>query len=251
MAISVVAQSPGAPNSDAEHTGSIGRKAQGLVELAELGLPVPAAFVLHSDAHVDWLANGWTNELDAAIGEAITDLEGATGRTFGSDASTEPASAPPLLVSVRPSPLRSTGDPSLVGIAGPILNVGLTAAVAQVIAERYDDERYALHSRRAFIEHYSTAVSGVDREPYEACLTQALALADVSTGGEVPADLLRYVCERFEAIHLAESGHVFPEDPHTQLRAVIEAAFASWNSPEAQAQRNRAGSPGAAGMAVI
>ncbi|MFT7649206.1 MAG: pyruvate,orthophosphate dikinase, partial [Candidatus Poriferisodalaceae bacterium] len=42
-----------------------------------------------------------------------------------------------------------------------------------------------------------------------------------------------------------------PEDPHTQLRAVIEAAFASWNSPEAQAQRNRAGSPGAAGMAVI
>jgi pyruvate, orthophosphate dikinase len=225
--------------SDARGIGVdvLGAKGRGLADLAELGLPVPPGFVIGTDSHRRWLADGWTDELNGLVDDAVTALEVATGRTLGG--------SDPLLLSVRPSAVRP-----LPGLCGPLLNLGMTTATVAALSKAHD-ERYALNSFRTFIEAFAINVEAIDRGPFDACLAQALALADVSAHGEVPADLLQYVCQRFLAIHAEAAGQSFPMDARVQLRLAVEAAFESWAGEAAVVHRNRAGANHDQGLAVV
>lgn len=62
----------------------LGAKAHGLVGLLRLGLPVPAAFVVTTEACRVFLASGaFPAGLDAELDTALARLESVTGRTFG------------------------------------------------------------------------------------------------------------------------------------------------------------------------
>lgn len=70
-------------------------------------------------------------------------------------------------------------------------------------------------------------------------------------GGSVFAeDTRRRFHNMFRTIVLGGDGTV-PEDPWVQLKAAIEAVFASWNSPRARTYRDHHGLSDAAGTAVV
>src|SRR5215211_4919145 len=93
----------------------LGGKGANLVTMAvDLGMPVPPAFTITTEACRTYLASGWPDGLDEELRTHVARLEAAVGRRFG-----DPAD--PLLVSVR------SGAPrSMPGMMDTILNLGLT-----------------------------------------------------------------------------------------------------------------------------
>jgi pyruvate, orthophosphate dikinase len=93
---------------------TVGGKAHGLVVLHRLGLPVPAGFVVTTDACRAYLRDGCLPDgLDAELSQAMAGLEAVTGREFG-------GAREPLAVSVR-----SGASVSMPGMMDTILNLGL------------------------------------------------------------------------------------------------------------------------------
>jgi pyruvate,orthophosphate dikinase len=120
---------------------TIGGKAHGLVVLHRLGLPVPAAFVVTTDACREFRRTGRLPEgLMAEVTTAVAALESTTGRRFG-------ASTAPLVVSVR-----SGAATSMPGMMGTVLNLGLTTASTAALAREAGGTRFANAARRAFLD---------------------------------------------------------------------------------------------------
>ena len=136
----------------------VGGKAAGLNAMAvQLGLPVPPAFVLTTEACNRFLAEGWPDGLDAEVREHMARLEAIVGRRFG-DASD------PLLVSVR------SGAPvSMPGMMETILNLGLNAATEQGLAAASGDAVFARNCRDRFQALYRdvVGVEVVPTDPWE------------------------------------------------------------------------------------
>lgn len=73
-----------------------------------------------------------------------------------------------------------------------------------------------------------------------------------ATGGPTFAhDTRRRFCDMYRRIVGVDEQHEVPSDPYAQLRAGIEAVFASWNSPRAVAYRAHHGFGGQHGTAVV
>ncbi len=137
----------------AEVKRRLGGKAANLsVMAAELGLPVPPAFTISTEACNEYLANGWPEGLDEELRVHMARMEQAVGHRFG-----DPAD--PLIVSVR------SGAPvSMPGMMDTILNLGLNAATTAGLAERSRSQRFAASCRSRFEAMYRDVV-GVDVVP--------------------------------------------------------------------------------------
>ncbi len=133
-----------------EDPGLIGAKAHGLLELIRLGLPVPAGFVVTTEACRAFLRDGRLPDgLRDELATAMRALEEVTARRFGG--------VPPLAVSVR-----SGAGVSMPGMMDTILNLGLTAGGADAPAAETGDIRSALEARgrlRAVTEEIDQAVA--------------------------------------------------------------------------------------------
>ncbi|HWP63281.1 MAG TPA: pyruvate, phosphate dikinase [Candidatus Binatia bacterium] len=131
----------------------LGGKAANLSIMAvELGLPVPPAFTISTEACRAYLEGGWPEGLDAEIREHMARMEARVGHRFG-----DPAD--PLLVSVR------SGAPvSMPGMMDTILNLGLNEATTAGLAARSGDPAFAANCRARFEAMYRDIV-GVDAVP--------------------------------------------------------------------------------------
>src|ERR1700686_4593394 len=96
---------------DADDTSQFGGKATGLARMRQIGLPVPPAVVVRTEAFPAFRANGGRlpDGLKAEIDDAIQLLETKTGKSFC-------GSGLPLLLSVR-----SGAKISMPGMMDPIL----------------------------------------------------------------------------------------------------------------------------------
>ena len=219
--------------------GLLGGKGANLAEMTSvLDLPVPPGFTISTDVCRTYLRSGWPGELDGAIAAQMSGLEERMGRVLGD-------ATDPLLVSVR-----SGAEVSMPGMLDTVLNLGLNDKSVEGLAAVTGDERFAFDSYRRFIQMFSQIVKGVPSEAFEEKFSKALELADVEVEGDVPADLLRYVCGRFLAIYEAQVGEPFPQDPTAQLHMAVETVFSSWNGARAMAYRNREGISHSLGTAV-
>jgi pyruvate,orthophosphate dikinase len=90
----------------------LGGKGLSLAAMAGLGVPVPPAFVVTTEAFHHWRATGRLDFLDREVAEALARLESSAGRGFGE-------AGRPLLVSVR-----SGAAVSMPGMMDTILNIG-------------------------------------------------------------------------------------------------------------------------------
>jgi pyruvate,orthophosphate dikinase len=168
-------------SAEAEETADVlGGKAHGLVVLRRLGLPVPAGFVISTQACRAFLRDGQIPDgLDDQLATAIAGLEAATRRKLG-------GSGRPLVVSVR-----SGGPVSMPGMMSTILNVGLTAEATTGLATETGDWRFALDSRLRFLSSFAAAITGLDAASLEAVPDDAtrqleLAVAAVFSSWDTP-----------------------------------------------------------------
>ena len=150
----------------------IGGKAASIASMQALGLRVPPAFVITTDACRHYLDGGTlpasiNDEIDAGI--AWLELE--SGRRFGEGPN-------PLLVSVR------SGAPiSMPGMMDTVLNLGINDETEQRLARECQDVAFAADSRRRFHELYTSIV--LDSE---------------ERGGTVPSDVRAQLHGAIEAV---------------------------------------------------
>ena len=139
----------------AEVTLLLGGKAANLATMAtDLGLPVPPAFTITTEACRAYLASGWPTGLDDEIREHMARLEARVGRRFG-----DPAD--PLLVSVR------SGAPrSMPGMMDTILNLGLNGGTEAGLAAASGDPAFARDCHERFHAIYRSVV-GVETVPVD------------------------------------------------------------------------------------
>ena len=136
----------------------IGGKAWSIDHMRGLGLPVPPAFVLTTDAWRDFTERAAiADDIWQAVCEGIAALEHGTGRTFGSTRA-------PLLVSVR-----SGAAVSMPGMMDTVLNLGINDDVERSLAAATGSADYAADTHRRFRAQYWETVLG-------------------APGGTVPAD---------------------------------------------------------------
>ncbi len=211
-----------------------GGKASGLSRMASVGVPVPPAFVIGADGFHKFRANGGTIgvEMMSEIRDGVRRLETATGRSFG-DVDR------PLLVSVR-----SGAAVSMPGMMDTVLNLGLTARSAFVMATSRGP-RFALDTWLRFWRMFFDTVLGLDPSDLIEAVRSAEGQAQTSPSPET-----------FEALQSAVLSHADTEnetvsaDPMDQLELAISAVFRSWDSARAKAYRQHHGISDDLGTAV-
>ncbi|MBV8613204.1 MAG: pyruvate, phosphate dikinase, partial [Acetobacteraceae bacterium] len=125
----------------------IGGKAWSIARMGLLGLPVPPAVVVTTQACAGCLdAAALPTDLVAELGTATAWLERETGRRFGGGPS-------PLLVSVR-----SGSAVSMPGMMDTVLNLGINAQTERLLASECEDADFAADTRRRFRELYAQIV---------------------------------------------------------------------------------------------
>ncbi len=115
--------------------------------MCSLGLPVPPAVTLTTEAHARIASTGGLpDDLWAELATAIGYLERVTGNHFGSETR-------PLLVSVR-----SGAAESMPGMMDTILNLGGTTQIYEALAARSADPQFANRISTAFRAQYRQLV---------------------------------------------------------------------------------------------
>jgi pyruvate,orthophosphate dikinase len=218
----------------------LGGKGAGVAEMTRAGMPVPPGFTITTEACREYYALGqrFPEGMWSQVETALAKLEEQTGKRFD-----DPQN--PLLVSVR-----SGAKFSMPGMMDTVLNLGLNPRTLEALVRLTGDERFALDAYRRFIQMFGKIVKGIDGDLFEEALTEAKRKAGVKSDSELTPEQLRELVEEFRGIYQRHTNEAFPEDPKAQMRAAIEAVFASWNTPRAVAYRRVEKIPDDLGTAV-
>ncbi|MCZ6545835.1 MAG: pyruvate, phosphate dikinase [Chloroflexi bacterium] len=213
--------------ADLDARAVLGGKGAGLVEMTQtLGLPVPPGFIITTAVSRRYLQSGWPDGLTASITEHLDRLGDQLGRRFGD-------AAAPLLLSVR------SGAPvSMPGMMDTLLNVGLSPAVRERLAQESGDPRFAADTWLRFSRMYAETVLEIDIATID-----EVAQSDGSAEGQSAA------AQRLTDF-AAGQGSPIPDQPLDQLIGAVEAVFRSWNSDRAKVFRQRENIPDDLGTAV-
>jgi len=209
-------------NIDPDDTSRFGGKATGLARMRQMGLPVPPAVVISTEAFRAFRENGsrLPDGLKAEIDDAIQLLETKTGKHFGT-------SGLPLLLSVR-----SGAKVSMPGMMDTILNLGLDARSAAELVSASGNKEFVGDTWLRFWAMYADTVLGIESEAMHEDFKKRLAVS-TSAAGDLFASLESALVDAIEA----EGGETPPVSPRDQLDAAVTAVFKSWDSPRAKAYR--------------
>ncbi len=212
----------------------LGGKGANLCEMTALGLPVPFGFIITTPTCREFFEAGNTlpAQLEQEYRAALRLVEERMGARFG-----DPDN--PLLFSVR-----SGAAVSMPGMMNTVLNLGLNDAIAEGLARRTNNPRFAYDSYRRFIQMFADVVLGVDGERFEHVIETYKSDHGRRLDTEMTAADWQAVIAEFK--QLCE----FPDDPYTQLRLAIEAVFLSWYTPRAHVYREMNDIPDTLGTAV-
>ena len=218
----------------------LGGKGAGVAEMTRAGMPVPPGFTITTEACREYYRRNrqFPAGLWDQVAAARARVEEQTGKRLGDAAN-------PLLVSVR-----SGAKFSMPGMMDTVLNLGLNSRTLEGLQRLTGDERFALDAYRRFVQMFGKIVKGIDGDLFEEALTEAKQRAGVRTDPELSPAQLRDLVAEFKRIYRQHTGEEFPEDPEAQLRAAIEAVFASWNTDRAVAYRRVEKIPDDLGTAV-
>lgn len=224
---------------DRTQSDLLGGKGANLAEMVRIGLPVPPGFTITTQACREFLTSGQMPAgLPAEISASLELLEKSLGKEFGNPDK-------PLLVSVR-----SGAKFSMPGMMETVLNVGMTAEVAQSMADQTGNPRFAWDSYRRFIDMYGRTVCGVAPSEFHRVESRVLAASNVNGIQELDVTGLQTLADSYIKEIEAVTGEPFPIDPHIHLIRSVEAVFRSWNSERAQVYRQRERIPSDLGTAV-
>lgn len=188
----------------------IGGKAWSIARMRGLGLPVPPAFVITTQACLAYLEQGAFPEgLEAEIDAGLAWLDEATGRSFG-------GAERPLLLSVR-----SGAAISMPGMMDTVLNLGIDDGVEAALAAESGLPEFARDTHRRFLELYASIV-----------LKAPVELDHSGTPESWRAEVAA------------------PATPREALLGAVRAVFESWNTRRAKRYRDHNNIPHDMGTAV-
>jgi len=219
---------------------AVGSKASGLLRLAQLGLPVPPAFVLGTALCREYFAQGGRlpGETRELLAQGLSRLEEATGLGFGS-------ARRPLLVSVR------SGAPvSMPGMLQTVLNVGLCEHTIAGLLRSSGNPRLVRDCYRRLVRDFTEVVQGADAFRFDALVEHHCMQQSLATSSELDSAALGQIAGESLELALALTGRPFPQDPMDQLLSAVEAVFRSWNDERARHYRRINGIDDAMGTAV-
>ena len=212
----------------------LGGKGANLCEMTNLGLPVPYGFVITTPTCREFFqaGNRLPNLLEQEYRVALDLVEKRMDARFG-----DPKN--PLLFSVR------SGAPvSMPGMMNTILNLGLNDEIAEGLANKTNNPRFAYDSYRRFIQMFADVVLGVEGEKFEHEISSYKAAHGKTLDVEMEAEDWQAIIKIFKGIT------DFPQDPFEQLKLAVEAVFLSWHTPRANVYREMNNIPEALGTAV-
>ncbi len=212
----------------------LGGKGANLCEMTNLGLPVPFGFVITTPTCREFfeLGNRLPNLLEQEYRVALDIVEKKMGARFG-----DPEN--PLLFSVR------SGAPvSMPGMMNTILNLGMNDEIAEGLARKTSNPRFAYDSYRRFIQMFADVVLGVDGEKFEHEISHYKAEHGKTLDVEMTAE------DWLAVIAIFKTLTEFPQDPFEQLKLAVEAVFLSWHTPRANVYREMNNIPESLGTAV-
>ncbi len=226
-------------SGDKSQKDLLGGKGANLAEMVQIGLPVPPGFTITTDACRHYLLKGeFPANLVTDLFDYLDKLETETGKKFGD-------STNPLLVSVR-----SGAKFSMPGMMETVLNVGITYAVAESMANTSGNPRFAWDSYRRFIEMFGKTVCEVPVSDFHHVEERILAKAGHTDLQALEVEDIKSLADGFIKLIELTTGEEFPTDPKVHLVRAIEAVFKSWNSERAQMYRRRERIPSDIGTAV-
>jgi pyruvate,orthophosphate dikinase len=145
----------------------------------------------------------------------------------------------PLLFSVR------SGAPvSMPGMMNTILNLGINDEIAEGLAKKTNNPRFAYDSYRRFIQMFGDVVLEAGGEKYEEAITEYKKKKGFKLDTEMQAEDWKEIIKVFKGIV------EFPTDPFVQLELAIKAVFQSWFTPRADVYREMNNIPDTLGTAV-
>ncbi|MCZ2343487.1 MAG: pyruvate, phosphate dikinase [Bacteroidales bacterium] len=230
----------GTADGDGKQKELLGGKGANLAEMSKIGIPVPPGFTITTEVCAEYYEAG-KKIPDAAIPEidaALQKVEAAFGKKFGDNAD-------PLLVSVR-----SGAALSMPGMMNTILNLGLTDASVEGLAQKTGNPRFAYDSYRRVIDMFGSTAMGVEHEEFEHELHSMKEKKGVKLDTDLTTDDLKELVQRYKAVYKKAVGDDFPQDPKQQLYLAINAVFNSWNGKKAIEYRRIERITGLKGTAV-
>jgi len=206
----------------------LGGKGANLSEMTNMGIPVPAGFIVSIKACKDYYKDG-KNAISEQIEQEylghLKKLEEKMGKKLGDESD-------PLLVSVR-----SGAAISMPGMMDTVLNLGLNDTSVAGLTAKTGNERFAWDAYRRFMQMFGNVVMGMEGKDFENELHAAKKEKGVELDTDLDANDLKKLVDRYKAIVKEKLGKEFPQDPLAQLKMGIEAVFGSWNNERANLYR--------------
>ena len=208
----------------------LGGKGANLAEMNLIGVPVPPGFTITTEVCTTYTQEGKeavVKMIEAEVQNSIKHVEELTGNKFN-DAEN------PLLVSVR-----SGARVSMPGMMDTVLNLGMNDTVAEALARKSGNPRFAWDSYRRFVQMYGDVVLGMkpknktDIDPFEEIMEAVKEEKGVKLDTELDVDDLKKLVKLFKEAVLKSTGNDFPESAWEQLWGAICAVFDSWMNERA------------------
>ena len=231
----------------ADMRNQLGGKGANLAEMNLIGVPVPPGFTITTDVCNEYYEIGKDKVVEllrADVEKSLKHVEDLMDSKFG-----DPAN--PLLLSVR-----SGARASMPGMMDTILNLGLNDEVAEGLARKTNNPRFAYDAYRRFVQMYGDVVlcmkpvSKEDIDPFEEIIEKVKEEKGVKLDNQLEVEDLKKLVKLFKEAILARTGKPFPTDPVEQLWGAICAVFDSWMNERAILYRKMEGIPAEWGTAV-
>lgn len=206
----------------------IGNKGYNLVKLRELGIQVPAGFILTTELFrcreiIENYPPAEKNLKDQIV-KNLGFLEKATGRSFNNPGN-------PLLLSIR------SGAPiSQPGMMDTFLDVGINEEIVQGIIGRTGNEWFGWDCFRRFLQSYGMAF-GLGRDDFDDIIDQYKRTLGIPLKRQFSGDQMKKIAMSYKN-YILENGIPLEDSPFEQLFVVIQKVFESWNSYKARTYRN-------------
>ncbi len=227
-------------DGDGKQKELLGGKGANLAEMCKIGIPVPPGFTITTEVCAAYYDHGKKIPEDAIpqIDEAMKKVEATFGKKFGD-------TTDPLLVSVR-----SGAALSMPGMMNTILNLGLTDASVEALANKTGNPRFAYDSYRRLIDMFGSTAMGCEHEEFEHQIHKLKDEKKAKLDTDLSADDLKELVKRYKVVYKKHVGSDFPQDPKQQLMLAINAVFNSWNGNKAIEYRRIERITGLKGTAV-
>jgi pyruvate,orthophosphate dikinase len=205
----------------------LGNKGLNLVKLKGLGFPIPAAFIVTTEAFrgrdmIESYAPAEQN-FKEQLARQIACLEKASGKKFG-----DPHN--PLLLSVR-----SGSSISQPGMMDTLLNVGNSEDISAGLARKTGNEWFAWDNYRRFLQCYGMAYH-LERDDFDAVINHHKRLMGIGLKREFTGGQMRTVALAYKKM-IQDAGIEIIESPLEQLYLAIRIVLSSWESAKAKTYR--------------